>query len=159
MNVRIDLGISNQSRTAVADALSKVLADAYALYLKTHGYHWNVRGPTFPALHALFQDQYQEQWTALDSIAERIRAVGELAPQGYAAFANLAAIHDGDPGKAADDMVEELMIDNQTVQATIRQAFSVADAAGDEATMDLLNARTAEHAKHAWMLRATLGRP
>src|ERR1700722_3933345 len=157
MNVKIDIGISSEDRHAVAVGLSKVLGDTYALYLKTHGYHWNVRGPTFQSLHLLFEGQYQEEWAALDVIAERIRSVGELVPQGYAAFGNLTTIRDGDSAKNSDAMVAELMDDNQTVLATIRDAFRVAESAGDEATMDLLNARTAAHAKHAWMLRATLG--
>jgi starvation-inducible DNA-binding protein len=157
MTVKIDVGLSIEERRAVAGALSQVLGDSYALYLKTHGYHWNVRGPTFQSLHILFEGQYQEEWAALDVLAERIRSVGELVPQGYAAFGNLTTIKDGDSAKDADAMVAELMDDNQTVLATIRDAFRVAESVGDEATMDLLNARTAAHAKHAWMLRATLG--
>ncbi|HEY4031356.1 MAG TPA: DNA starvation/stationary phase protection protein [Caulobacteraceae bacterium] len=157
MTAKIDIGFSAADRAAVAGALSKVLADAYALYLKTHGYHWNVRGPTFPALHTLFEGQYQEEWAALDDIAERIRALGELAPHGYGAFGNLSSIRDGDSTKNADGMVGELMADNETILATISGAFKIAENAGDQATMDLLNARTAAHGKHAWMLRATLG--
>jgi len=157
MTVKIDIGLSNEDRHAVAVGLSKVLGDSYALYLKTHGYHWNVRGPTFQSLHILFEGQYQEVWAAVDVIAERIRAVGELVPQGYAAFGNLTTIKDGDSSKDCDAMVAELMEDNQTVLATIREAFRVAESARDEATMDLLNARSDAHAKHAWMLRATLG--
>jgi starvation-inducible DNA-binding protein len=157
MTIELNKGLSKEEKTQVAGVLSKVMADAYALYLKTHGYHWNVRGPNFPALHPLFEGQYQEQWAALDDIAERIRALGELAPQGYATFGNLSAIRDGDPNKESDAMIEDLLQDNQTILATIRNASQVAETAGDEATVDLLNARTAAHEKHSWMLRATLG--
>ncbi len=136
---------------------SRVLADTYALYLKTHGYHWNVTGPTFQALHSMFEAQYQEQWAALDDIAERIRSLGELAPQSYSAFANLTAIKDGDPSQPSDAMVTELMHDHETVLSTIRGAFKIAEAGDDQATMDMFNARTAAHEKHAWMLQATLG--
>jgi starvation-inducible DNA-binding protein len=158
MSVETDIGFTGDQRAEIAGSLSKVLADSYAVYLKTHGYHWNVRGPSFAALHVMFEGQYQEEWAALDTIAERVRSVGELVPQGRSAFANLTSISDGDSAKNADDMLEELLADNQTVLETIRQAFKTADAAGDEATLDLLNARTAAHAKHAWMLRASLGR-
>ncbi len=150
-------GFRTESRSNVAGALSKVMADAYAHYLMTHGYHWNVRGPTFQSLHSLFEKQYQEQWAALDEIAERIRALGELAPQGYSTFANLTAIKDGDPSQNSNAMISDLIRDNDTILATIRDAFSVAENAADEATLDLLNARTAAHEKNTWMLRATLG--
>lgn len=157
MNKSVEIGLSKDDRTSVVEALSKVLADAYALYLKTHGYHWNVRGQNFHSLHSLFEEQYREQWSALDNYAERIRALGELAPQGYGAFANLSAIQDGDPTRASNAMVEDLLESNQTLLTNIRSAFSVAEEAKDEATIDLLNARRASHEKAAWMLRATLG--
>ncbi|MFZ5669350.1 MAG: Dps family protein [Pseudomonadota bacterium] len=141
----------------VARELSKALADTYAVYLKTHGYHWNVRGPHFSSLHALFMAQYTEQWQALDEIAERIRAVGELAPQGYSTFANLTGIGDGDPEKGWEAMVEELMKDHAAVCATLAATLDVAEQAGDDVTVDLMTQRLTAHQKHAWMLRATLG--
>lgn len=144
-------------QAAVAEALSKALADSYALYLKTHGYHWNVRGPHFSSLHNLFMTQYTEQWAALDEIAERIRTLGEFAPQGYGAFGNLTSIKDGDPAKTWDEMLRELIADHGVVVDTLKAAFEPAEAAGDEATADLLTQRIAAHEKHAWMLRATLG--
>ncbi|WP_166296398.1 Dps family protein [Bradyrhizobium sp. 2S1] len=156
MSIAVNTGFAEAERTSIAEALSKVLADTYALYLKTHGYHWNVTGPTFQALHTLFEGQYSEQWQALDDIAERIRALGELVPQTYSAFANLTAIKDGHASLDSDAMVAELLLDNETVVKAIRGAFAVAESASDEATMDMLNARTAAHEKHAWMLRATL---
>lgn len=156
MTLAINTGFAETERTSITEALSKVLADSYALYLKTHGYHWNVTGPTFQALHTLFEGQYREEWQALDDIAERIRALGELVPQTYAAFANRSAIKDGYASLDSDAMVAELLHDNETVVKTIRGAFAVAESASDQATMDMLNARTAAHEKHAWMLRATL---
>ena len=157
MTEKIETGLNKAERTDVAGHLTKVLADSYAVYLKTHGYHWNVRGPNFQALHVLLEGQYTEEWTALDAIAERIRALGELAPQGYAAFGNLSSIKDGDPEKDWEGMLAELKTDNETVIATLRAAFPAADDAGDEATADLLTQRLQAHEKHAWMLRSTLG--
>jgi len=157
MVAKIDIGLSAEDRGAIAAGLVKLLADTYSLYHKTHGYHWNVRGPNFAALHTLMEGQYQEIWAATDTIAERIRAVGELAPQGYAAFANLTGIKDGDPEKSWDEMIAELKADNETVIATARAAFPAAEQAGDQATADLLTQRLLAHEKHAWMLRATLG--
>lgn len=150
-------GLSAKQRSDIASALNTVLADSYALYLKTHGYHWNVRGPNFQSLHVLLEGQYQDEWAALDDIAERIRALGELAPQGYAAFGNLSSIKDGDPEQDWEGMFRELKTDNETVIATLRAAFPVADEAGDEATADLLTQRLTAHEKHAWMIRSTLG--
>ena len=140
----------------IAAGLSKLLADSYAVYLKTHGYHWNVRGMSFAALHTLFMTQYTEIWTAIDLVAERIRALGELAPQGYAAFGNLTAIKDGDPQKNAEGMLKDLLADNQTVAATGRAALKVAQDAGDEVSVSMLSDRIEAHEKHAWMLRSSL---
>lgn len=153
----IDTGLKSKEREAVARELSKVLADSYALYLKTHGYHWNVRGPEFFSLHNLLEEQYREVWAALDEIAERIRALGELAPQSASAFANLTSIKDGDPEKDASEMLKELIKDNGVVLATARAALDAADAAGDEASVDLMTERLTAHEKAAWMLRASLG--
>lgn len=157
MPTRMNTGLDAKARDSVAAGLSKLLADTYAVYLKTHGYHWNVRGPNFASLHTLFMDQYTEMWTAIDSVAERIRALGQLAPQGYAAFGNLTAVKDGDPEQSAEAMVEELMKDQETIVATARALLPVAQDAGDEVTASLLSDRLTAHEKHAWMLRATLG--
>ena len=153
-----NIGISAKQRADIAQGLNKVLADSYALYLKTHGYHWNVRGPYFQSLHILLEGQYNEEWAALDLIAERIRALGELAPQGYGAFGNLPSIKDGDGEKDWEAMIKELLADNETVIATLRAAFPAAEEAGDEATADLYTQRLAAHEKHAWMLRSTLSK-
>ena len=137
----------------VAAGLSKLLADTYAVYLKTHGYHWNVRGPNFGSLHALFMTQYTEMWTAIDEIAERVRALGELAPQGYAAFDKLSDIKDGDPAKDAQAMLKELIKDHKTLIATAKTAREGAD----DVTAAVIDARVQAHEKHAWMLKSSLG--
>lgn len=157
MTATINTGLTKAERTTVAAELGKVLADTYAVYLKTHGYHWNVRGPEFFSLHSLLEEQYREIWAAVDEIAERIRALGELAPQGYATFANLTSIKDGDPEKDAPAMLTELMKDHETLIATARDALKAADEEGDDVTVDLLTARLAAHEKSTWMLRSTLG--
>ena len=157
MSAEIRTGFTPEQRGELAAGLTKVLADTYAVYLKTHGYHWNVRGPNFSSLHTLFMDQYTEMWAALDELAERIRALGEFAPQGYAAFANLTAIRDGDPGRPSEEMVEELMRDHETLIATARAVLKEAEDDVDPVTVDLLTQRLTIHEKHAWMLRATLG--
>jgi starvation-inducible DNA-binding protein len=144
------------AKSAAAQGLSKLLADSYAVYLKTHGYHWNVRGPSFASLHALFMQQYTEMWTAIDDVAERIRALGELAPQGYGAFGNLSSIKDGDPNNNAQDMLRDLIQSHETLVATAYAALPAAQEAGDEVTASLISDRLTAHEKHAWMLRASL---
>ncbi len=137
----------------IAAGLSTLLADTYAVYLKTHGYHWNVRGMNFASLHTLFMTQYTEMWTAIDLIAERIRALGELAPQGYGAFATLSAVKDGDPGQSAEAMLKELLADHEVLIAAARTARDGAD----DVSASVIDDRIDAHQKHAWMIRATLG--
>ena len=158
MTEAMNTGIETQDRGTVATSLTRLLADSYAVYLKTHGYHWNVRGPYFASLHALFMEQYTEMWTAIDEVAERIRQLGELAPQGYAAFSRLSGIKDGDPQSGAEQMLEELVRDHETLIATAREALPLAQEAGDEVTIGLITDHLAAHEKHAWMLRTSLGR-
>ncbi|ESQ75592.1 Dps family protein [Asticcacaulis sp. AC402] len=141
----------------VGKALSQVLADSYTLYLKTHGYHWNVRGLTFRSLHLLFMDQYTEQWTALDEIAERILALGQAAPMTNTAFAKLTSVSEGDPSKAAEDMVRDLAEGHRQVITSLKALVAVSEKAGDGPSQDLANTRLAAHEKHLWMLSATLG--
>jgi starvation-inducible DNA-binding protein len=157
MTATIDTGLSREERTNVAQELSKVLADSFAVYLKTHGYHWNVRGPEFFTYHTLLEQQYREIWDALDTLAERIRALGEFAPQAHSTFANLTSIQDGDPDKDASAMMTELKADHETLIATCRAALGAADEDGDDVSVDLLTQRLAAHEKFAWMLRSTLG--
>jgi starvation-inducible DNA-binding protein len=157
MAVGINTGLDAGARESVAAGVSKLLADTYAVYLKTHGYHWNVRGPNFASLHALFMEQYTEMWNAIDDVAERIRALGALAPQGYRSFANLSGVQDGDPERSAEEMLAELVKDHESLIATARAALPAAQQAGDEVTVSLISDRLTAHEKHAWMLRASLG--
>ena len=149
-------GPTAKDRKAVAEGLAKLLADTYAVYLKTHGYHWNVRGPNFSQLHTLFMAQYTEMWTAIDEVAERIRALGELAPQGYGAFGNLSSIKDGDPSKGAEEMLKDLIASQETLVGTLYAILPTAQAAGDEVSASLISDRLTAHEKHIWMLRSSL---
>lgn len=155
----IDIGIAGGDRKLIAEGLSRFLADAYTLYLKTHNFHWNVTGPMFNALHVMFEGQYTEQWTALDGIAERIRALGFNAPGSYAEFTLLSSIPE-EPGlgDTADwrEMVRQLTVGNEAVCRTARGVLRIADQAGDDPSVDLLTQRLQAHEKNAWMLRSLL---
>lgn len=153
----ISIGISEKDRAAIADELSKVLADSYTVYLMTHNFHWNVQGPLFNTLHLMFMTQYTEEWNALDDIAERIRALGYYAPGTYSAFGKLSSI--AEPGPMPMDaleMVGHLVKGNESVAKAARAAFDKADAANDQASADLLTQRMQIHEKNAWMLRSLL---
>ena len=154
----IDIGISAGDRGKIADGLSHFLADSYTLYLKTHNFHWNVTGPMFNTLHTMFEGQYTEQWTALDEIAERIRALGFAAPASYADFARLSSIQDGPAVDGGDwrAMVQQLVSGNEAVCRTAREVLEIADDADDAPTEDLLTQRLQTHEKYAWMLRSLL---
>ena len=152
----IDIGISEKDRNAIANGLSKVLADSYTLYLKTHNYHWNVTGPLFNTLHLMFETQYTELATAVDEIAERIRALGVAAPGSYKAFSALTEIDEETDVPSAEEMIRQLVIGQETVVRTARQVFEIADKANDEPTADLLTQRMQLHEKNAWMLRSML---
>ena len=152
----IDIGINEQDRETIAAGLSRLLADSYTLYLKTHNYHWNVTGPLFNTLHLMFETQYTELATAVDEIAERIRALGLPSPGSYADFAGLTAVEDAVGGERAEEMIRQLLIGQETVVRTARAAFPAADAAHDEPTADLLTQRMQVHEKNAWMLRSLL---
>lgn len=144
------------SNKPVTEALKKVLAESYGLMLKTQNYHWNVEGPNFPGLHALFMAQYSELFLAVDLIAERIRALGEKAPGSYGEFGKLSKIKDGDGDLDADLMVKDLYESNVTLLASVKKAFTAAEKAGDQPTVDLMNARSALHEKTIWMLKSSL---
>lgn len=146
----------SDSKSAIAHELSKVLADSYNLYLKTHGYHWNVRGMQFNSLHTMFMTQYTEMWTALDLIAERIRALGELAPMTGTAFGALSTIKEGDATLNATDMLKDLKKGHEALISTMETALKVAQEAGDDPSVDLLTTRVAEHQKTLWMITASL---
>ena len=152
----IDFGIDAKGREKIAAALSRLLADTYSLYLKTHSFHWNVEGPMFNTLHQMFMVQYTELWTALDEIAERIRSLGYPAPGSYKAFAKLSSIEDTDGVPEAMAMVRELVKGHEAVARTARAAFAPAEKAGDESSADLLTQRLQVHEKTAWMLRSLL---
>ena len=154
--LRINIGISDKDRAAVAGELSKLLADSYTLYMMTHNFHWNVTGPMFNTLHTMFMTQYTEMWTAIDEVAERIRALGELAPQGYGAFGNLSSIKDGDPTKDATAMIKDLIESHESLIGTLYGVLPTAQEAGDEVTASLISDRLTAHEKHVWMLRASL---
>jgi starvation-inducible DNA-binding protein len=153
----INLGLSETQRHAMAASVSAVLADTYALYFKTHVYHWNVTGPRFHDLHALFEIQYNELWTATDEIAERIRALGVMAPNSYGAMNDAASLTSQADKLTADEMVADLLAGHEAVVATIRGALTLAGEHGDESTADVLTPRLTVHEKTAWMLRSTLG--
>ena len=153
----IDIGISPEDRAAIVAGLSALLADSYTLYLMTHNFHWNVTGPQFNSLHAMFMAQYTEQWTALDEIAERIRALGHPAPGTYKAFHALSSIAEVDGVPSADDMVRHLVAAQEATARTARKLFPVVSGANDQPTADLLTRRLEVHEKTAWMLRSVLG--
>lgn len=152
--MKIDIGIDEAQRQKIAEGLSKVLADTYALYLKTHAFHWNVTGPQFQALHTLFETQYTELALAVDDIAERIRALGVFAPGSYSQFARLSSIREETGVPKADDMVRQLAQDNEAVVRAARAVLPVAEEGQDEASVDLLVGRMRTHEKTAWMLRS-----
>jgi starvation-inducible DNA-binding protein len=157
MALPIDIGINEKQRGAIADGLSRLLADTYTLYLTTHNFHWNVTGPMFNTLHDMFMVQYTELWNAVDPIAERIRSLGHPAPGSYAQFKALSSIDDvpATPPKALE-MVRILVQGHEAVARTARQVFPTADEANDQPTADLLTQRMDIHEKTAWMLRSLL---
>lgn len=154
--MKIDIGISQEQRQAIAKGLSRVLADEYTLYLKTHNFHWNVTGPMFNTLHLMFEGQYTESAAAVDQIAERIRALGYPAPGSYKQYAELSQIEEESGVPEWKDMVVQLVGGHETVARTAREVFQQAAQAGDEATADLLTQRMHLHEKTAWMLRSLL---
>jgi starvation-inducible DNA-binding protein len=154
--VSIDIGISEENREKIAQGLSRLLADSYTLYLMTHNFHWNVTGPMFNTLHAMFMQQYTEQWAALDVIAERIRALGFPAPGTYKEFVKLASIEEVDGAPKAMEMVRHLLAAQEATARTARSLLPVADDANDQPTIDILTQRLDIHEKTAWMLRSLL---
>ena len=152
----IDIGIPEGQRAQIAAGLGRVLADSTVLYAKTHGFHWNVTGPMFNTLHLMFMHQYTELWTALDAIAERIRALGHPAPFGGSTYSGLSSIPESQGIPKALEMVHELVQGHEAVARTIRSVFSLAEEANDQPTADLLTQRLQIHEKTAWMLRSLL---
>ncbi len=152
----IDIGITTADREKIVKGLSVLLADSYTLYLMTHNFHWNVTGPQFNSLHAMFMLQYTEQWNALDLIAERIRALGHPAPGTYKQFVKLASIKEVEGVPKATDMIRHLVAAQEATARTARQLFPIVEAANDQPTADLLTQRLEVHEKTAWMLRSLL---
>lgn len=152
----VNIGISKKDRAAIADGLSRVLADSYTLYLKTHNYHWNVTGPMFQTLHLLFETQYTELALAVDLIAERIRALDHPAPGTYADYARLSTIKEKTGVPKAADMIRDLVAGQEAVVRTARKVFPLVEKASDEPSADLLTQRMQVHEKNAWMLRSLL---
>lgn len=155
-NVKIDIGISENDRKAIAGGLNRLLADTYTLYLMTHNFHWNVKGPMFNTLHLMFEGQYNELALAVDLIAERIRALGFPAPGTYGEFAALSSIKEVKGQPKAEDMIKHLVAGQEAVVRTARSIFPVVEKASDEPTADLLTQRMQLHEKTAWMLRSLL---
>jgi starvation-inducible DNA-binding protein len=154
--MKLNTGIAPHDRETIAAGLSRLLADSYTLYLKTHNFHWNVTGPQFNTLHLMFEGQYTELAGAVDEIAERIRALGVKAPGSYSEFSEMTSITDGTGEESAEEMIRQLAIGQETIVRTAREAFPAADAAHDEPTADLLTQRMQIHEKNAWMLRSML---
>jgi len=154
----IDIGINEGDRVKIAAGLSRLLADSYTLYLKTHNFHWNVTGPMFQTLHLMFETQYNELALAVDSIAERIRALGVAAPGSYREFGKLTAIKESEGTPNADEMIKQLVDGQETVVRTARSMFPLVDEVNDQPTADLLTQRMQVHEKNAWMLRSLLER-
>ncbi len=152
----IDIGIPTEDRKKIVEGLSRLLADSYTLYLKTHNFHWNVTGPMFQTLHLMFEGQYTELALAVDLIAERIRALGLPAPGTYHEFSKLTSIKEPTGVPTAKEMIHQLVAGQEAVVKTARSIFSVVDAVHDEATADLLTQRMQVHEKTAWMLRSLL---
>ncbi|KJV36323.1 Dps family protein [Luteibacter yeojuensis] len=152
----IDIGIAKKDREAVAKQLSKLLADTYSLYLKTHSFHWNITGPQFNSLHNMFEVQYNELWTAADEIAERIRILDVFAPGSYSQFGKLTSIKEESGVPEWKNMVAQLVEGHEIAAATSREVIKVADEAGDEGSADMVTGRLKEHEKTAWMLRSLL---
>jgi starvation-inducible DNA-binding protein len=154
--MEINIGIAEQDRAAIAEGLSRLLADTYTLYLKTHNFHWNVTGPMFNTLHLMFETQYNELALAVDAIAERIRALGFPAPGTYTAYARISSVKEEEGVPAANEMIRQLVQGQEAVARTARSIFPLLDKVSDEPTADLLTQRMQIHEKNAWMLRSLL---
>jgi starvation-inducible DNA-binding protein len=152
----MDTGISPKDRAAIAKGLSRLLADTYVVYLKTHNFHWNVEGPMFQTLHLMFMEQYTEAWNAIDLVAERIRSLGHYAPGTYREYLELARVKETAGVPKAEAMVKLLIEGQEAVVKTAREVLPVAEKADDQPTLDLLTQRMQVHEKNAWMLRSLL---
>jgi len=152
--MKIEIGIKEKDRKNVAEGLGRVLAETYTLMLKTQNFHWNVTGPHFQQLHLLFMTHYDQLALAVDAVAERIRSLGEFAPGSYSQFSKLATIKEETGVPEWADMVKQLAKGHETVAKVAREVLTMAQDAKDEATVELMTGRMAEHEKTAWMLRS-----
>lgn len=150
----INIGIDEKMRKLVCEGLSRLLADSYVLYLKTQNYHWNVTGKMFSPLHLLFEKQYQELSPAIDTIAERMRALGEYAPGSLTAFSKITSIKEESSTPNADEMIHNLIVANEMVSLTSRKNLSLCDDAEDDVSLGIFVARMEVHEKNAWILRS-----
>jgi starvation-inducible DNA-binding protein len=156
--ISMDIGITEKDRKEIAEGLSRLLADTYTLYLKTHYFHWNVTGPMFNTLHLMFEQQYTELALAVDLVAERIRSLDVYAPGTYRDFAKLSSIKESESVPKAEDMISELVAGHEAVVRTARSVFPIVEKGADEASADLLTQRLQLHEKTAWMLRSLLAK-
>ena len=154
--MRIDIGIADEARKEIVEGISRLLADSYSLYLKTHNFHWNVTGPMFQTLHLMFETQYNELALAVDLIAERIRSLGEFAPGSYSRYSELSSIEEENGVPSAEQMIAQLLSDHETIIRSIRSIFPITERSNDESTADLLTQRMQIHEKTAWMLRSLI---
>ena len=143
-------------RNDMMNKLKIILADTYALYLKTQNYHWHVTGLQFKSLHELFETQYRELAEAVDAIAERIRILGHIAPASFHDFQHLKTLQDGNSENSANQMVSELALDHGTLVRDLNQALVLAQGSNDEGSVALLSERIAAHEKARWMLSASV---
>lgn len=150
----IPSGVAEADRERIAEGLARLLADTATLYFKTHGYHWNVTGPSFVSLHTLFEEQYQNLYGSIDGIAERIRALGYRAPGSYRELAKLTSVPEAEGTPSAEEMVQDLALGHEQIARSVHELLSVSDTAGDYPTTDLLSERATFHEKAAWMLRS-----
>jgi len=154
--MKINIGLSDQERKESADALSRLLADTYAVYLKTQNFHWNVTGSMFRGLHLLFEGLYESLAEAVDEIAERIRVLGFRAPASFSEFSKLTSVKEETEVPPGKDMVAQLLDDQEAIVRYCREILSKAETANDAGTVDLLTSRIATHEKSIWMLRSML---
>ena len=154
--MEVNIGINKEDRKKLSDSLSKVLAESYILYIKTHAFHWNVEGPMFNTLHQMFEEQYQDLFTAIDEIAERIRALGYPAPGSYKVFSQLSEIKESQENLSSDEMIKALLEGQETLIRTLRELIDLANSSSDDSTADLATNRMKQHEKVAWMLRSLL---
>lgn len=149
-------GVSQKDRSRLAENLAGALADTYLLYLKTQSFHWNVVGPMFYGLHKMTEEQYEDMAEAIDLIAERIRAIGFIAPGSFKQFYNLSSIQEEDGAPSAEEMIRQLIEGNELCSRKLRASVGEAEEVEDVKTADLLTERIGKHEQNAWMLRSLI---